>query len=222
MAETPYEQAVLAALNTARADPGAYARGLQTFRTYYKGNVLRAPGDAMAYQTQEGVKAVDEAVTLVSATSRSGSLAPSDVLRMGALDHVHEQAGGATGHYSDDGASPADRVRAHGGGGMVAEVIAYGARDPIDVIRQLVIDDGVPSRGHRNLLFDPAMRFAGVACGPHATFRMVCVIDMSQTVDGDIDAPRRVASAPSSDFVKQTGDLLKGLTDAAKAAPPER
>ena len=68
-----------------------------------------------------------------------------------------------------------------GGGRYVAEVITYGSRTAADVVRQLVVDDGVPDRGHRTILFDPEFRFAGVACAPHPEYREACVVALART-----------------------------------------
>ena len=59
------------------------------------------------------------------------------------------------------------------------EAIAFGENPGIGVVAQLLIDDDVPDRGHRTLLLDPGYHVAGIACGPHATFRQVCVIDLA-------------------------------------------
>jgi uncharacterized protein YkwD len=48
-----------------------------------------------------------------------------------------------------------------------------------DVVRQLIIDEDVPDRGHRNDLLDPVLRRAGVGCAPHPTYRVICVIDLA-------------------------------------------
>lgn len=183
-AETPFEHQVLVELNAARTDPVSYAEGLKRYRTYFHGNALRYPGFDAEMETQEGTAVVDEAIGFLG---RQPALIPvqgAPLLAAGAADLVADQAQGGTGHESSDGATPADRAQRRGGGGFIAEVIAYGPIDAADVVRQLVIDDGVADRGHRNILFSPELRFAGVACGPHPEYRTMCVIDLSISPDG--------------------------------------
>jgi uncharacterized protein YkwD len=59
----------------------------------------------------------------------------------------------------------------------MAENIAYGENPAREVVLQLLIDDGVYDRGHRNNLLDPQWTVAGVACGPHRDYRQICVMD---------------------------------------------
>jgi uncharacterized protein YkwD len=182
-AQSEYETRVLAALNALRTDPGGYAASLPAYRALFMGKIVRLPG--LLLQTSEGVAAVDDAIAFLARQGPVAPLAPADLLRAAAGDHAAEQAAsGATGHAGPDGARAADRVQRRGGGPFVAEVIVYGPADPTDAIRQLVVDDGVPGRGHRAILLTPEMRFAGVACGPHPTFRQMCVIDLGLMDDG--------------------------------------
>jgi uncharacterized protein YkwD len=46
-------------------------------------------------------------------------------------------------------------------------------------VQGLLIDDGVADRGHRRNLLDPAVRVAGIACGRHAAYGTMCVIDLA-------------------------------------------
>ncbi|PZU10136.1 CAP domain-containing protein [Sphingomonas sp.] len=199
------EKDVLAALNSARTDPTAYAGGLKTYRGFFKANVVTMPGNPVDFETVEGTVPVDEAITYLGGQPLLAPLAPAEILTAAAADHVAEQSvSGRTGHYGADGSAPGDRVMKHGGGPLVAEVIAYGAVDAADVIRQLVIDDGVPDRGHRTVLFAPRLRYAGVACGPHPEFKTMCVIDMADTPDAlNPGALRRVRVAASDERDKK-------------------
>lgn len=197
---SPFERAVLERLNAARADPAAMAALLQARRTRYDGLIERLPTKAADMETVEGVVPVDEAVVYLSRISRLGSLSEAPVLRLTASDHVSDQARtGRTGHRGGDGSMPWDRSTRHGGGRHVAEVITYGSDTPEDVVEDLIVDDGVPDRGHRNIVYDPRLRYAGVSCGPHPQYRIMCVVDLAITPDGDeSDLPLRpieVASA---------------------------
>ncbi len=66
----------------------------------------------------------------------------------------------------------------------VGEVITYGSNTAEDVVRQLIVDDGVDDRGHRKLVFADDIDFAGVSCGAHPSFGTMCVIDVARTRDG--------------------------------------
>ncbi|WP_174273524.1 CAP domain-containing protein [Sphingomonas bacterium] len=197
------EANVLATLNVARAQPNVYVETLMTYRGYFKANLVVIPGQTIDVQTQEGTVPVDEAVDFLSTHPTLETLQPSETLRLAAADHVAEQSRtGKTGHFGADGSGPSDRTLKHGGGKQVAEVIAYGAVDAEDVIRQLIIDDGVSDRGHRILMFADHLRYAGVACGPHPEFGTMCVIDMGDTPDAKPGGPVRRVQVAAMDETK--------------------
>lgn len=183
----------MAAVNTARANPFAYAQSLGGVRHLFHAAYMILPGRGERLLTQEGVKAVDEAIGFLGHQPRLDPVATGRVLAQAAADHVADQrSNGYIGHADADGEGPADRVRRHGGGDQVAEVITYGATDAQDVVRQLIVDDGVPERDHRAILFDPRLHFAGVSCGTHPVYRTMCVIDFAMTSDGSgDDVPER-------------------------------
>ena len=179
------EAGVLAAFNAVRSQPAAYIGTLTAYRGFFKANLVIVPGRGTAVQTNEGRAPVDETITFLKSQAPLATLQPSDMLRLGAADHLAEQTRtGDVGHYGADGSSPGERVSRHGGGEQVAEVIAYGAVDAKDVILQLLVDDGVPDRGHRIVMMADHLRYAGVACGPHPQYGTMCVIDMADTPDG--------------------------------------
>ena len=57
------------------------------------------------------------------------------------------------------------RVEKYGSwSGSIAENIDMGNSNALDVITALIIDDGVPNRGHRNNLFDPGTCEINIDC----------------------------------------------------------
>lgn len=179
------EDQVLDRINHIRQDPGAYAERLRQLRPYFKGSTLYLPGRERGLVTREGVEAVEEAIAFLELQSPLPPLSRGELLGLAAREHVVVQGAlGTRGHFSPDGASPGDRVQRHGGGRLVGEDISYGYADADDVVRQLVVDDGVPDRGHRDLLFNRELRYAGVGCGSHSLYGHMCVIDVSRTRNG--------------------------------------
>ena len=57
------------------------------------------------------------------------------------------------------------------------ENISYGHDDGMDVITALLVDDGVPNRGHRTNLFKEAFGATGIYAGPHKGYRWEACLD---------------------------------------------
>ena len=127
-----------------------------------------------------GGSARDEAIDFLANQRPLRPLNDSQGLSAAATRLAAEQAqSGRVGHTS----ALRERTEAHGvWSGMVAETISYGMATPEAVVQQLIIDDGVPDRGHREVLFDQSLSAAGVGCGPHRTYRNMCVIDFAGAV----------------------------------------
>src|SRR4051794_20422434 len=179
----PDESAMIRELNLLRANAPAYAGKLQQRRNFYRGRIFQPPGK-VGEITNEGVAALDEAIRALRATKALPLIASSEGLTKAAAQHVKDIGPkGLTSHDGSDGSTPQSRI-SHYAKGMhsTAEAISFGPEDAASVIIDLVVDDGVRNRGHRKILLDPGYRAAGAACGPHKTFRVVCVIDFADTV----------------------------------------
>jgi len=175
------EAAVLAEINLARTHPAEYAERLRRFRAYYHGKLVREPGVPIDVETYEGVAAVDEAIAYVRRQRPMAPLGENERLDQSAMDFA-DRAGpaGIMGHVGPDGSTVIQRIRDTGLWPMsAAEDIAYGPDTAVAVVRGLIIDDGVPSRGHRSAIFDPGYQVAGVGCGPHRVYHIMCVIDFA-------------------------------------------
>jgi uncharacterized protein YkwD len=174
---SPLENAVVYEINMARTAPKDYTSLLEQSKKYYDKKILRLPGKTPIL-TKEGVRAVVEAIRFLPSTQPPLPLIPSEGMSLGARDHVKDQASSGTGqHTGSDGSQPSNRVNRYGTWEKsIGENISYGSNQARDIVMGLIIDDGIPSRGHRKNIFNPDFRVIGVACSPHPTYRTVCVI----------------------------------------------
>lgn len=183
---------IVAELNRARADPSAYALELARHRLRFRGMIVHEPGERIYRKTKEGLPAVDEAIAALQRQPPLPPLASYAPLALAAAGHVRDQGPTeARGHKGSDGSSPIDRAVRQGlRPWAVGEVIAYGPENAATVVRELIIDDGVPDRGHRLAIFNPDFGRAGAACGPHRGYRMMCVVDFASPTDAPAGSRR--------------------------------
>ncbi|THD81771.1 MAG: CAP domain-containing protein [Phenylobacterium sp.] len=168
------DAAVLKEVNFARTHPAAYARQLERAAE-------RGGPEGYSEVGNEDVDAMAEAIGFLMRQQPLPPLKESEGLAAAARAHAIAQ--GRTyqvGHVSPNGAGLSDRLHAHGvWAGLAAEDISYGYHDPAEVVRQLIVDSGVPNRGHRENIFGAHYQAAGVSCAPHREYGAMCVIDFA-------------------------------------------
>jgi uncharacterized protein YkwD len=178
---TDTEKQVLVEINKVRTDPAQYAMTyLQPIKRYYRGRMLQYPNE-IAIQTTEGVHALDECITVLMSSKALKALSPKKGLALAARDQAKDQAKtGATGHAGSDHSTVTDRMNRYGKWEHSAgENIDYGNSQAQRIVISFLVDDGVPSRGHRKNLLDNSFSFIGVAVGPHLTYGSMCVLDLA-------------------------------------------
>jgi uncharacterized protein YkwD len=157
-----------------------YGQSIQQLYQHYQQNphihlTINVPG----IETKEGPAAVDEAIEFLAQQAPLAGLNYSIGLTYAARDHVLDQGRqGFVGHVGNDGSQSADRVNRYGTWRKaVGENIAYGYATAEGNIIGLIVDDGVPDRGHRHNIFNPDFRYIGVACGYHSYYDIMCVMN---------------------------------------------
>ncbi len=188
-----FENEIVRQHNLVRQDPALYATHLEALLPLFDGKILREPGK-IALRTREGAPAVREAIRFLKMASRASRFQPSRGMSQAARDHVQDiGASGSVEHTGRDGSQPWDRVNRHGRWGItVGENMAFGAFPPEDartVVIQLLIDDGVPGRGHRTNIFNTQFQVIGVSCGPHTSYDDTCVIDYAGSYEENSQPP---------------------------------
>ncbi|CAM9392443.1 unnamed protein product, partial [Ectocarpus fasciculatus] len=145
---------------------------------------LKMEGKTINIRTMEGKAAVADAIEFLKTCPAVDPLKFSPLLEKAALDHVRDiSKNSVSGHEGSDGSSMVSRVERYAAwSGSIAENIDMGNSSSTDIVIALIVDDGVPTRGHRNNLFDASLHFAGSALGPHPEYDNVCVIDFAGVV----------------------------------------
>jgi uncharacterized protein YkwD len=168
---------VLAEINFARTQPQAYARWLDE-------EAGRSGSWGAQPWARQDPGAVDEAIDFLMRQKPLPPLAYDERLAAVARGYVRDQ--GRTreqGHVAPDGRGFSQRIRSAGvHAGIAAEGISYGQDSPPDVVRQLIVDSGVRSRGHRRDIFGSGYQAAGVSCGDHARYGVMCVIEYAGAI----------------------------------------
>ena len=85
---------------------------------------------------------------------------------------------GRTGHRSSDGRDLVKRFEKYFEKGTVSENCSYGKATPLDIVMQLLIDDGVESLGHRTVMLSDKYGAVGVSIANHTIFQYNCVLDL--------------------------------------------
>jgi len=211
------------AMNELRTNPKAYAEKYLAPRlSKFEGNVFKR-GDGINQMTHEGAAAVKEAIDVLSKTppvKLFEKMPPG--MALAALDHVNDTGPkGLTGHDGSDGCKLSDRLDRYGAPKVTwGENIDYGNKEPNAIVSALVIDDGVPNRGHRTNLLNAEFLCAGIAVGPHKQYGDMCVMDYA----GDwgkkkIVLKDEITEKFSSDITPKAIEILNSLPDGLDLMP---
>ena len=178
---TALDKDVFTQQNELRQNPYNFIGRLQERLSLFNGLVYTPADGQPAADTIEGAAAVQDAIN--DLTLRSGArlnkLEWSPGLALAARDHCADAGKlGLVGPLGSNGQSPATRVAQYGDAGpLLGENLAYGGtQNGFEITMQLLLDDGVPSRTSRKLLFDPRWKYTGIATCAHSTKTMMASI----------------------------------------------
>lgn len=185
--EISLQQEVLVELNRLRKNPRSYVPVLEKHKQGFKGN-RRYISENVMLLTQEGVKPVDEAIEVLKRAPAVPALKLSAGMSKAARDHVLDLGPeGKIGHFGTDGSSPGERLQRYGKPvGWVAENIGFGDPGGRNMVTLLLVDDGVPDRGHRKKMLSGQYSQVGIACGEHKVYRYMCVIDFAEEFEEQV------------------------------------
>ena len=173
------EKEVIFELNKVRSNPKRYAEEyMEELRVFYDGKVFTYPGQTPIKST-EGISPLNECIELLKKIDQMPILKPVEGLAKAAdLLTEEQQKYGGIGHISRNGNTPQNRIERFIDWYICSsEDITYGSFEARQIVITLLIDDGVPDRGHRQNILSQCFRFAGVSFSGHPTYHSMCVID---------------------------------------------
>lgn len=170
------ESKVIAEVNRCRQNPSQYANDvLVPYLNSISNGDFSFQG--RRFSTAEGEDAVIEAINVLREQEALCQLEYSQPLYNLAKEHCDTQGPtGESGHDRADGTSFQQKASVLGLSGC-GENISYGFNDARMIVIQLLVDDGVPSRGHRENILRPEYKKIGVAAGEHKKYDYMCVLD---------------------------------------------
>lgn len=112
----------------------------------------------------------------LKATRNLQSLTPSKVLFDAAKTHaVASGKEGVVGHRSSAGSFEKRLKPLSDTFNYILENCDYGSSGALDILMNLMIDEGIPDVGHRKNILHPEIDRIGLAIAPHKTYRYTCV-----------------------------------------------
>lgn len=184
---------VLAELNLARTKPQEFLKYVKEHRASFKNGTQFKGPNGLFISTKEGTAVVDETIAFLSKVKPVPALSASKGLSLAAKDHVDDLGPkGKIGHTGTDGSSVEDRINRHGKWEKtIGENIAMGPRDAHFIVMQLIIDDGVPDRGHRTNIYNGDFLTVGIDTGIHKQYGSMCVMDFAGGFKDGVAAPKK-------------------------------
>ena len=162
-------------INFLRTNPRRYASKVQNYTKYFKGKILRLPGTNAGIKTIEGADAYREAVDYLSKHSRIEAFTASKGMCKIAEEILKEAQVRDLGELNTiDVESIIAKYGAFNGN--FSRAIDFGGETPEQVLINLLVCDGDPSRGQRDSLLSTDLKVVGIANGRHNTYRRCTVV----------------------------------------------
>ena len=210
---------VITEINKLRTTPKDYIPVLEKHISYFKNKILKRPGETCGIITQEGPEAYKEAIKFLETQVAVGELKLDPELSRASEDHVNDIGPrGDCSHNGSDDSDPSERMERYVEWNVtLCENIDFGAKSGEDIVISLLVDDGIADRGHRKNLFNPKIKYIGIACGDHKEYGICTVMDFVGDIisykQQKLDSKAPKVSVNTKDNAKLGASKLANLMD---------
>jgi uncharacterized protein YkwD len=176
-----YEELRLAIMkehNKLRTNPKSFITLLEEEINYFRDSILSRTGE-IPIQTNEGKAAYLNAIEFLKIQDPVAALTLNESLTKAAEDHAKDIGlKGIVSHDSSDGKNVSDRIERYTEWDTACgENLDFGSKNAVDIIINLLVDDGIENRPHRGHLFNPKFNYVGIGLAEHKEFDIVIVLD---------------------------------------------
>ena len=138
---------------------------------------------AKPYVEKNGLD-IDEDVTSLYkqllSTSGLHLINPLEKLWESAAHHANDMGHkGLFGHESSDGTPHLARIHRYHKREKMGESLVYGYSEAIEIVMQMLLDEGIEMRTNRMHVLHPNFHHAGVSIKPHKVYEFNCVVDFA-------------------------------------------
>lgn len=174
-------------INKIRENPQSLIPYLKKIRTFYRKNHYNDPSLTFTLITKEGVTAVDETIKYLEKQAKTPVLKKNENLELSTTSLLSKIGPkGLTKHEKGDLSLKSRTEKYLKKKGKLAENISFGMNRSLDIIAQMLIDDGVSSRGHRKNFFDANFSDIGISTGKHDVYGSCAIFNFYGQGSGEL------------------------------------
>ena len=169
---------VIIETNRIRTNPKAYIPILEKYLENFDDNILTRPDKNECIETQEGPKAYKEAIEFLKNQKPINEIEFDEEASKVAEEYAKVLSNSGEDENGEDERRIEERVDKYlEYDYAISECIDFGGSSGIEVIVNLLVDDGVKLRTHRENLFSNKFQYYGVAVVTHPEYDFCTVID---------------------------------------------
>ena len=168
---------VISESNRIRTNPKAYIPILEEYLQNFDGNLLKLPGKNELLETEEGPRAYKEAIEFLK-NQKPINIIEFDEEASKVAEEYAKFLSNSKEEQIEDETQIEQRVEKYiDYDYAISESIDFGGSSGVEVIVNLLVDDGVKDRIHRENLFSNKFEYYGVAVFEHKEYDFCTVID---------------------------------------------
>jgi len=168
---------VIAESNRIRTNPKAYIPILEEYLKNFDGNLLTLPGKNEILETEEGPRAYKEAIEFLKNQKPINIIEYDEEASKVAQDYSKFLSNSKEDQVEDESQIEQRVEKYLEYDYSISENIDFGGSTGIEVIVNLLVDDGVKNRTHRDNLFSDKYEYYGVGVFEHPEYDYCTVID---------------------------------------------